>query len=373
MTRRDMIGAAAGAGLVLSASGARAGARPQLAKPLVLGHRGACALAPEHSFASYAHAIADGADFIEPDLVSTKDGVLVVRHENVMAEDTDVADHPEFAARKATKVIDGDKMTGWFTEDFTLAELKTLRAREPLPALRPDSVKLNDRFHIVTFDEMVEFVAAEAALRGRPIGVIPELKHSTYFKGIGLPLEERFVAALRGNAYLRTAPVIVQSFEIANLKWLRHQLADMPNVQLMQLTENDVPPADRVAAGDKRPWAELLTPAGLAEIATYAEFIAPYRLDLIPVGKDGRLGQPTGLIAAAHKAGLLVGTWTFRPENKYIPMDFRNSSDETARNVAGTVADIRRHLDAGLDAFFTDDAATGRAAVDGWHAPAAAK
>ena len=373
MTRRDMIGTAAGTGLLLSAGGARGAARAQLARPLVLGHRGACALAPEHSLAAYARAIADGADFIEPDLVPTKDGVLVVRHENVMAEDTDVAEHPEFAARKTTKMIDGEKMTGWFTEDFTLAELQTLRAREPLPALRPDSVKLNDRFRIVTFDEMVDFVAAEAAVRGKLIGVIPELKHGAYFKSIGLPLEERFVAALRGNAYLRLAPIIVQSFEIANLKWLRKQLADMPNVQLMQLTQNDVPPADRAAAGDMRKWEELLTPAGLAEIASYAEYIAPYRLDLIPVGKDGRLGQPTGLIAAAHKAGLLVGTWTFRPENKYIPVDFRKSSDEAKRNVAGTVADIRRHLDAGLDAFFTDDPATGRAAVDGWKRPSRAK
>ena len=365
MTRRDMLGSAAGAGLLLSAGDAAA-ARGRPAKPLVLGHRGACALAPEHTFAAYARAIADGADFIEPDLVSTKDGALVVRHENVMAEDTDVADHPEFAARKTTKVVDGEKMTGWFTEDFTLAEIRTLRAREPLPALRPESAKLNDRYPIVTFEEMVDFVAGEAAKRGRLIGVIPELKHSTYFKQIGLPLEERFVAAMRGHAYLRKAPVIIQSFEIDNLKWLRAKLGDMKNVQLMQLTENDVPPADRAAAGDLRKWEELLTPAGLAEIASYAEFIAPYRLDLIPAGKDGRLGQPTGLIAAAHKAGLRVGTWTFRPENKYMPADLRSSRDDAQRNPAGAVADIRRHLDAGLDAFFTDDPATGRAAVDGW-------
>ena len=151
----------------------------------------------------------------------------------------------------------------------------------------------NDRFQIVTFEEMADFIAAEAARAGRMIGVIPELKHSTHFKAIGLPLEERFLATMRASRYLSAAPIIVQSFEIANLKWLRGQLHGLPNVRLMQLTESDVPPADRAAVGDKRNWTEYTTPAGLAEIASYAEFIAPYRLDLIPVGKDGRLGQPT--------------------------------------------------------------------------------
>ncbi|MBS0255066.1 MAG: glycerophosphodiester phosphodiesterase [Proteobacteria bacterium] len=366
MTRREMIERAAMAGVALSASAAQGAATTQLARPLVLGHRGSCAQYPEHTLASYAEAIAAGADFIEPDLVSTRDGVLVVRHENLMTDDTDVADHPEFASRKRTQVIDGETMTGWFTEDFTLAELKTLRAREPLPALRPESAKFNDRFQIVTFEEMADFIAAEAARAGRPIGVIPELKHGAHFEAIGLPLEERFLATVRASRYLSTAPMIVQSFEIANLKWLRANLKGLPNVRLMQLTENDVPPADRAVKGDKRTWGELLTPAGLAEIASYAEFIAPYRLDLIPVGKDGRLGQPTGLIQAAHQAGLLVGTWTFRPENKYIPANLRNKDAELARNPAGAIADIRTHLDAGLDAFFTDDVAVGRAAVDGW-------
>ncbi len=365
MSRRGALGAAAGAALIgagAAAETARARVRP--ARPLVLGHRGACALRPEHTLASYARAIADGADYIEPDLVITRDGVLVARHENNIAETTDVAAHPAFAARRATKVIDGAPVTGWFTEDFTLAELKALRAKERLGAMRPVSQAYDGQFQIVTFEEIADFVAAEAAARGRSVGLIPELKHSTYFAALGLPLEERFLATLRASHYLSTAPVIVQSFEIGNLQWLRGRLGDLPKVQLMQLTENSESPADRVAVGDPRRWAERLTPAGLVEVARYADFIAPYRLDLIALTADGRLGAPTGLIAAAHHAGLLVGTWTFRPENHFLPADLRDAAGDGARNPAGSLADIHRHLAAGVDAFFTDDPALGRAAVD---------
>jgi glycerophosphoryl diester phosphodiesterase len=354
------MGAAALAGPVLGA-----GAAPVPAKPLVLGHRGACAHRPEHTLASYARAIADGADFVEPDLVPTKDGVLVARHENNVAETTDVARHAEFAARKATRTIDGAPVTGWFTEDFTLAELKTLRAKERLGPLRPESQAYDGEFQVVTFDEMIDFVAAEAATRGRTIGIIPELKHSTYFAAIGLPLEQRFLDVLGAHRYLATAPVIVQSFEIANLQWLRPRLADRKNVALMQLTENTGVPADAAAAGDKRTWGERLTPAGVAEIARYADFIAPYCRDLIPLGRDGKLAAPTPLIALAHRAGLKVGTWTFRPENHFLATDFRDGAGDGARNPAGSVAEIRSYLAAGVDAFFTDDPALGRKAVDG--------
>jgi glycerophosphoryl diester phosphodiesterase len=185
---------AMGAGLgmaVLAGGSALAAARPRPAKPLLMAHRGCSALRPEHTLASYAKAIADGADFIEPDLVATKDGVLVA--ENNIAETTDVAAHPEFA-RAAVKVIDGEKLEGWFTEDFTLAELKTLRAKERLGALRPESMGYDGQFQIVTFEEVIDFVAAEAAARGRTIGIIPEIKHSTYFNGIGLPVEDMFLA-----------------------------------------------------------------------------------------------------------------------------------------------------------------------------------
>lgn len=337
---------------------------PRPAKPIVLGHRGACAHRPEHTLASYAKAIADGADYVEPDLVPTSDGVLVARHENNIAETTDVAAHPEFAARKATKTVDGQQVTGWFTEDFTWAELKTLRAKERLGALRPESQAYDGQFQIVSLEEIADFVNAEGAARGRTIGLIPEIKHSTYFAGIGLDMEGRFEASLRASRYLARAPVIVQSFEVANLRFLRRRLADLTNVQLMQLTEGAAVPADTAARGDTRTWAERLTPAGLAEVASYADWLAPYRMDLIPLGPDGRLAGPTGLIAAAHKAGLLVGTWTFRPENHFIAANFRDGGADGARNPAGSVEEIHAYLAAGVDAFFTDDPALGRQAVD---------
>jgi glycerophosphoryl diester phosphodiesterase len=357
-----MGGAVLAAGAWASPGFAASGARP---KPLVLGHRGACAHRPESTLASYARAIADGADYVEPDLVVTKDGVLIVRHENNVGETTDVAAHPEFAARRTTKTIDGQAVTGWFTEDFTLTEIKTLRAKERLGKLRPESQAFDGEFQVVTFDEMIDFVAAEAATRGRPIGIIPEIKHSTYFAGIGLPLEQRFLDVLHAHTYLKTAPVIVQSFEIANLKWLHPRLADMPNVRLMQLTESDAAPADRAASGDNRKWAELLTPAGVKQVASYAHFLAPYFRDLIPLDASGKLTTPTPLIAQAHAAGMLVGTWTFRPENHFLAVDFRDAAGDGARNPAGSVAEMRRYLAAGVDAFFTDDPAIGRIAVDG--------
>jgi glycerophosphoryl diester phosphodiesterase len=331
----------------------------------VLAHRGASALRPEHTLAAYGKAIADGADFIEPDLVATRDGVLVARHENNIAETTDIAAHPEFAARRTTKTIDGTAMTGWFTEDFTLAELKLLRARERLGALRPESRAYDDVFQILTFEEVADFVAAEAATRGRRIGLIPELKHSTFFAGIGLALEPRFLATMSASAYLRQAPVVVQSFEVANLKALRARLADFPAAQLMQLVEAPQnAPYDTVAAGHRRSYADMLTPAGLAEIATYADWLAPPTRAIIPLAADGRLAPPSGLVAAARRAGLLVGTWTFRPENRFIAADFRGDAGEAARNPAGSLAEIKRYLTEGLDGFFTDDPKIGRQAVD---------
>lgn len=344
-------------------AGERVSARVRPARPLLLAHRGASALRPEHTLASYAKAIADGADFIEPDLCCTKDGVLVARHENNIAETTDVAAHPEFANRRVEKVVDGEKLTGWFTEDFTLAELKTLRAKERLGAVRPESQSYDGQFQIVTLEEIADFVAAEAAARGRVIGLIPEIKHSTYFAGIGLPIEPRLIERLNASAYLKTAPVVIQSFEVANLKALKKMLAGRSNIQLMQLVGDPrQSPADFVAAGDKRVWADLLTPQGLGEIATYADWLAPATRMLIPLKADGRLGKPTGLVEAAHRAGLLVGTWTFRPENRFMAADFRSGEGENARHVEGSIAEIRRYLALGLDGFFTDDPALGFAA-----------
>ena len=233
--RRFLKATAAGtvlAVLPLLACAQAARLHPQ-AKPTLYAHRGASALRPEHTLGSYAKAIADVADFVEPDLVATKDGVLVARHENAITGTTDVAARPEFAARKTRNTVDGETHEGWFVSDFTFAELKTLRAIERLPQMR--GTAYDGQFQIVSFDEIIDFVAAEAAARGRTIGLIPELKHSTWFAQTGLPLEDRFVSALKAHAYTRRAPVVVQSFEIANLKALRKGLGQPSNVTLAQL------------------------------------------------------------------------------------------------------------------------------------------
>lgn len=372
VSRRTML--SLGGGLAMAGSvavkGMAADAPPSLAprarprQPLVLAHRGCSALRPEHTLASYAKAIADGADFVEPDLVSTKDGVLVARHENNIAETTDVANRPEYAARKAVKTIDGERQEGWFTEDFTLAELKTLRAKERLGAVRPVSQGYDGQFQLVSLEEIADFVAAESAARGRTVGLIPEVKHSTYFAGIGLPIEPRLIAAMRASHYLRTAPVIIQSFETENLRALRTALNGWGNVQLMQLIGAPAEsPYDLRAKGVQRSYADMLTPEGLKAIADYADYLAPSTRMIVPLGKDGRLAAPTGIVEAAHAAGLLVGTWTFRPENRFLAADFRDASGNDSRNPEGSIAEIACYVAAGIDAFFTDDPALGRLAL----------
>jgi glycerophosphoryl diester phosphodiesterase len=362
-TRRSLV-----TGLAATALVARLAAEAPRRRPVVLGHRGASALRPEHTLASYAKAVADGADFIEPDLVVTKDGELVVRHENNIAETTNVAAHPEFAGRRTEKVIDGEKQLGWFTEDFTLAELKTLRAKERLPQLRPANAAMDGWFDLVTWAEVIDFAAGESLARGRPIGLVPELKHSTYFKGIGLPLEDRFLGTLAAHHYTRTCPLIVQSFETANLRYLRGKLGRPGNLQLMQLTVGGMPtlrPADVAAAGGTLTYAAMMAPAGLADIKRYADILAPDTRTIIPLGPDGRLARPSPVVADAHQAGLLVQPWTFRPENHFLAADFRNGAGDAARNEAGSVAEIRAYLATGIDGFFTDDPALGRRALAG--------
>lgn len=344
-------------------SSAAPAARPIANKVLVIGHRGASALRPEHTLASYAVAIEDGVDFVEPDLVSTKDGVLVVRHENEIGGTTDVAAHPEFAGRRTTKTVDGVAITGWFTEDFTLAELKTLRGRERLADIRKANTAYDGQFTVPTFDEMIEFVAAESSARHRIIGIIPEIKHSTYFRGVGLPMEDKVLATLAAHAYTRTAPVEIQSFEVGNLKYLRGKLGkDHPNIRLLQLMDAaEEHPADDPATT----YGAMMSPAGLKLIAGYADAIGPSTRSVIPLGKDGRLAPVAPLVHDAHAAGLEVHPYTFRPENHFLAADFRNGAGDAARNEAGSVAEIRAYLATGIDAFFTDDPALGRRALDG--------
>jgi glycerophosphoryl diester phosphodiesterase len=338
---------------------------PIATKVLVIGHRGASALRPEHTLASYGKAIADGADFIEPDLVMTRDGVPVARHENEIGGTTDVAQHAEFTARKTTKTVDGEKVTGWFTEDFTLAELKTLRARERLPEFR--STAYDGQFQIPTLEEIIDFVAAESATQGRLIGIIPEIKHGTYFQKLGMPMEDRVLAILAAHAYTRTAPVEIQSFEIANLRYLRTKLGkDHPNIRLLQLLgDANEQPYDVVAAGKQLSYAQMMTPAGLRDIAAYADAIGPSIRSIIPLAADGSLGHPTALAHDAHAVKLELHPYTFRPENFFQAKNFWKGSDPKTFNEAGSIAEIRAYLDAGVDAFFTDDPAIGRKALDG--------
>lgn len=338
--------------------------RPIAAKVQVIAHRGASALRPEHTLACYGKAIADGADFIEPDLVMTRDGVMVARHENEIGGTTDVADHPEFAARKTRKTIDGVVISGWFTEDFTLAELKTLRTRERLPLIR--STSYDGEFQIATLDETIDFVAAESALVGRPIGLIPEIKHSTYFQRIGLPMEDLLLATLAQHRYTRTAPVVIQSFEVGNLKYLRKKLGEAhANIRLLQLM--DAPhqqPYDMVASGGDLTCAQMMTPDGLRDIARYADAIGPDYHAIIPCQADGTPGQPTSLVRDAHAAGLELHPYTFRPENHFLAKNSWQGSDPRTVNETGMIREIHACLDAGIDAFFTDDPASGRRAVD---------
>lgn len=334
------------------------------AEPLVIAHRGASAYLPEHTLAAYARAIADGADYIEPDLVATRDGVLVARHENEIGGTTDVAQRPAFAARKRRQVIDGTSVEGWFTEDFTLAELKTLRARERLPELR--GTAHDGRFEVATLDEIIALAAEQAARTGRTIGLIPEIKHPSHFQQIGLPMEDRLLEVLAAHAYTREAPVVIQSFEQANLRALRGRLGPShPNIRLLQLLEvPDAQPGDALAAGEPTRYADLMTPAGLKDIAGYAEIIGPWTRSLIPLADDGTLGTPTSLASDARNAGLEVWPYTFRPENHFLPTALREGEDPRTRSEAGSLAEIRAYLALGIGGFFTDDPALGRRAVD---------
>jgi glycerophosphoryl diester phosphodiesterase len=369
VTRRGFVRTAMVAAIAAPFAGRALSATPskrKAGKVELFAHRGASALWPEHTFGSYVQAIADGADYIEPDLVSTKDGVLVARHESNIVATTDVARRPEFASRRATKTIDGKSQEGWFVEDFTLAELETLRAIERMPKIRTANTRYDGLFQIPTWDEIIDLVAAESITRNRVIGLVPEIKNSTYFAGIGLPMEDRFLASLAEHVYTRTAPVEIQSFEIANLKYMRSKLGSPSNIRLMQLVgQGDVRPADVVAAGGSLTFAQMTTASGMIDIKAYADVVAPPTRSIIPLGPDGRLTKATSLVAAAHAAGLLVHTWVFRPENNFMAADFRNGAGETARNPEGSIAEIRRYIDAGIDGFFSDDSGIGRAAIDG--------
>ncbi|MGZ8219392.1 glycerophosphodiester phosphodiesterase [Methylomagnum sp.] len=337
--------------------------------PLVIGHRGATGYFPEHTLASYQTAINAGADFIEPDLVSTKDGVLIARHEVNITETTDVADHPEFAARKTKKTIDGIVEEGWFADDFTLAEIKTLYAKQRL-AFRSQSY--NKQFRVPTFQEVISLARGEGKRLRRTIGVYPETKHPTYHQSVNLPLEDNLLKVLKKNGWnSRKAPVFIQSFETANLKGLRQKT----KVRLIQLVDADdtaldgsiipLQPYDWTAAGDTRKSDYLVTKQGLAEIAQYADGVGPWKRYIVSVkgvdangdgkaddvNKDGAVNDadktrlaPASVVADAHAAGLMVHTWTFRNEPRYLAADYQGDPIE----------EYKQFFCLGIDGVFSD-------------------
>ncbi|HEY0239312.1 MAG TPA: glycerophosphodiester phosphodiesterase [Friedmanniella sp.] len=315
----------------------------------VIAHRGASGYRPEHTLASYELAIAQGADVIEPDVVPTADGHLVVRHESAITATTDVAEHPELADRRTTKTIDGREITGWFTEDLTLAELQSLRAREPLPQTRPQNTAYDGQ-PIPTLDEVLALARGSRTLDGRPVGVAPETKHPTYFRSIGLPLEESLVEALHRHGWSRRDdPVVIQSFETGNLRALA-QLTDLPLIQLAHVTGA---PYDLRSTGDPRTYADLMTPQGLAEIKGYADQVGLHKDLMIPRDAAGRLLEPGPILHDAHEAGLEVTGWTFRRENRFLPLQLRSSAD--LDGVGDLAGELTTFLRAGMDDFFTDN------------------
>jgi glycerophosphoryl diester phosphodiesterase len=336
------------------------GAAPLPAK-LLIAHRGASALRPEHTIEAYTKAIEDGADIIEPDIVITKDGVLVTRHENEISGTTNVADKPEFAARKTTKVIDNERITGWFTEDFTLAELKTLAVNERIPANRPANTRFNGQFQIPTLQEVIDLAQRKTREIGRTIAIYPETKHPSYFKSINLPLEKRLVDTLHTNGYRgKQAAAFIQSFEVSNLKEMRA----MTDLRLIQLMSAKGQPEDFRLSGAKRTYADIASAAGLQEVATYADGIGPSKDLVIPRNAEKNLGAPTSLVQNAHAAKLLVHPYTFRPENPFLPANLRRGDTASRSERGDAIAEINAFLNAGVDGFFTDDPAVGRAALD---------
>lgn len=378
MTTRMLTTAGLAIGLAIAAAAPQAGlaqtAAPSggVAKPLIVGHRGASGYLPEHTLEAYRLAIAQGADFIEPDLVATKDGVLIARHEPMMSGTTDVASRPEFASRKTTRRVDGIETNDWFAGDFTLAEIKTLRAKQ---AFADRDQSHNGKYQIPTFQEVVDLAKAESTRLGRTIGVYPETKHPIFHAAIGLPLEDRLLDALKAAGWTeKSSPVIIQSFETANLRYLRGKT----QVRLFQLVDADdvdkdggivlaAPfdkPYDFVVTGDKRTFKDLVTAEGLKEIATYADGVAPWKPYLLPgkqvVGTDGKpqdlnkdgaiderdrvLLPPTDVVSNAKAAGLQVHTWTFRSEPKRLASDFKGDA----------AAEYKAFFALGIDGLFSD-------------------
>ncbi|MFF7738717.1 glycerophosphodiester phosphodiesterase family protein [Streptomyces sp. NPDC007984] len=333
--RSLLLAAAASTAATTVATAAPAGAAPRTGGgPVVIGHRGAAGWRPEHTAPSYTYAVQTGADWIEPDLVPTKDHVLVVRHENEISQTTDVTRRPEFADRRTTKTVDGRAVTGWFTEDFTLAELKTLRAVERLPAVRNRNTVFDGREQVMTFQEVVDLARRLSREHGRTIAVFPETKHPTYFRSIGLPLEPKLAAVIR-RSRLGRRECVVQSFEPTSLKRIAAARLGVPLWQALGTTGG---PYDTPSVT----YRDMMTPAGLADIAGYADWIGP----------DKSSVAGTSLVADAHAAGLKIGPYTFRAENQFLPERFRRGSGPN--DFGDAFAEYALYYRMGVDAVVTD-------------------
>ena len=367
LNRRDLIGAF---GATIVASSCATGNQNMSPKfktlgnkaPIIIAHRGASGHRPEHTLSSYRLGIEMGADFIEPDLVLTKDGHLVCRHENEIGGTTNVSSKQEFVARKSVKIIDGERFEGWFTEDFTLAELKTLRCKERLPQLRPANMAFDGQDEIPTFDEVLALIKGKKAPSGRDLGIYPETKHPSYFDTLGLSFDAPLLRAIRAADLDRAdAAIFIQSFEVSNLK----RLAGLTKAPKIQLVSAEGGPADKPATT----YAAMMSDAGLADIATYAAGIGPQKTMIIPQTSDGTPLPPTDLVARAHAAGLALHPWTFRAENYFLPKDLRRGdvADPTYQRLLGDlVAECQRFLDLGVDGLFSDNPGIAVTARDAW-------
>ncbi|KPF63153.1 glycerophosphodiester phosphodiesterase [Porphyrobacter sp. AAP60] len=318
---------------------------------LIIAHRGASAERPEHTLAAYELAIDHGADYIEPDLVATKDLVLVARHENELSGTTDVASREEFEDRRRDKTIDGQKVAGWFAEDFTLAELRTLRAKERIPSLRPANARYDGLYQVPTLAEIVKLVRAKEAATARKIGLYPELKHPEFLlQNAGIDMVDLLLRELRTLGITPTDPVFIQSFEIAPLQRLKQRGGGF---RLVQLVAPIGGPADEPAMR----YAEMVTPTGLAEIAKYADAVGAHTaLVLTPEG------APTALVADAKAAGLAVHAWTVRPENEFLPVALRTGEDPKGKG-CGDVKLAQMLMAAGVAGVFSDGPLKGRSCL----------
>jgi glycerophosphoryl diester phosphodiesterase len=346
---------------------------PEVRQPLVIGHRGASGYLPEHTLESYALAIEQGADFVEPDLVMTSDGYLIARHEPVLTDTTDVADRMEFASRETTRMVDGVEITGWFASDFTLAEIKDLRAIQPR-TYRPQ--EFNGQYAIPTFDEVIALVEERSQATGRTIGIYPETKHPTYHTDLGLPLEDALLDALAARGWTTAdAPVFIQSFEVSNLQYMRErtqvrlvQLVDADSVDLdggIVLAAPYDKPYDFAVGNDPRTFVDLLTDEGLAFIKGYADGVGPWKRYIVStagadadgdgmaddVNADGAVDEadrtvlpPGDLIARVHAAGLTIHTWTFRSEAQFLGADYGGDPAK----------EYRQLYELGIDGVFSD-------------------